>query len=132
MSYCRFSTDDFQCDVYCYEDVYGGFTTHVAVRRSIIDRSSLPPKVPLSKDTVDQYLERHQKLMELLKDCEREPIGLPYDGQSFNDPTPLEAAERLEMLQEAGYNVPQYAIDALREEALTWKEASDKPLPENY
>ena len=27
MSYCRFSTDDFACDVYAYADVSGGFTT---------------------------------------------------------------------------------------------------------
>ena len=29
MSYCRWSSDNFQCDVYCYADVSGGYTTHV-------------------------------------------------------------------------------------------------------
>src|SRR5687767_6611694 len=44
MSYCRWSTDDFQCDLYCYEDVSGGFTTHVAGRRKIWD-APLPTQV---------------------------------------------------------------------------------------
>ncbi len=30
MSYCRWSSDNTNCDLYCYEDCSGGFTTHVA------------------------------------------------------------------------------------------------------
>lgn len=30
MSYCRFSSEDYQCDVYAYADVAGGYTIHVA------------------------------------------------------------------------------------------------------
>jgi hypothetical protein len=33
MSYCRWSSDFGECDVYVYEDVNGGWTTHVAGRR---------------------------------------------------------------------------------------------------
>lgn len=33
MSYCRWSSDNFECDLYCYSDVNGGYTTHVAGRR---------------------------------------------------------------------------------------------------
>ena len=44
------------------------------------------------------------------------PIGLPCDGESFNDSTPGECADTLERLRGMGYIVPQYAIDALREE----------------
>jgi hypothetical protein len=35
MSYCRWSSNDFQCDVYVYEDVAGGWTTHVACNRVV-------------------------------------------------------------------------------------------------
>jgi hypothetical protein len=38
-------------------------------------------------------------------------------GRSFNDETPGECADRLESLRAAGFNVPQYAIDELREES---------------
>ena len=33
MAYCRFSSDFFECDAYVYEDVNGGWTTHIAERR---------------------------------------------------------------------------------------------------
>lgn len=44
-------------------------------------------------------------------------IGLPMDGKAFNDETAEACAGRLEALRTLGYRVPQYAIDALREEA---------------
>ena len=116
MSYCRWSSDDYQCDVYCYGDVSGGYTTHVAGRRHMIDLSTLPPPIPFTVEHQDEWMARHKALMALLEGADTKPIGLPYDGQSFNDPTAGEAAERLKMLKEVGYNVPQYAIDALLEE----------------
>ena len=113
MSYCRWSSDDFQCDVYVYENVSGGWTTHVASNRPVIDRSVLPPIV--TEDPLSWY-RRLEAVSEQLKTAERKPIGLPHDGKTFNDETPGEAADTLEMLRAVGYNVPQYAIDALREE----------------
>jgi hypothetical protein len=55
--------------------------------------------------------------MAWVEKAERKPIGLPHDGETFDDPTASDAADRLQMLKDSGYNVPQYAIDALREEA---------------
>jgi hypothetical protein len=46
------------------------------------------------------------------------PIGLPHDGETFNDDTPTECAQRLFALRSQGYIVPQYAIDALLSEVL--------------
>ena len=43
MSYCRFSSDDWQCDVYVYADVAGGWTTHVAAVRFVFDKELPPP-----------------------------------------------------------------------------------------
>jgi hypothetical protein len=114
MSYCRFSSDDYQCDVYCYADVCGGFRTHVASVRFVLS-GKLPP--PVDKSDITAWLARHRAVTVLVKDCERVDIGLPYDGEVFNDDTAQEAADRLEMLKSTGYNVPQYAIDALRDEA---------------
>ena len=39
------------------------------------------------------------------------------DFKAYNDETPGDCANRLEYLRELGYKVPQYAVDALREEA---------------
>lgn len=117
MSYCRWSSDDFQCDVYCYADTLGGYATHVAANRAI-PAEPLPPKVPFDPQHMDAWLARHEKVMGMIAKAERHPIGLPHDGESFNDPSPDLAADRLMELREAGYRVPQYAIDALRQEAM--------------
>ncbi len=117
MSYCRWSSDRFQCDVYVYEDVSGGWTTHVAGRRS----TTLSPVMPwrwLSVPIIGrlmwaQYNRKNKKWSDnkVLVD-----IGLPHDGESENHSTPGECADYLLYLSGLGYKVPQYAIDALREE----------------
>lgn len=114
MSYCRFSDDDYQCDVYCYEDVLGGFTTHVAGSRPVIN-TWLPPKVAYADDP-QAWLQRHWMLQSAIEHAERQPIGLLFDGETFNDPDADSAADRLQWLWEMGYNVPRRAIEALRNE----------------
>jgi hypothetical protein len=116
MSYCRWSTDDFQCDVYVYADVAGGFTTHVAGNRPVLD-VELPPRVPLTEENVDAWIERDRIVSEWIEKAERRPIGLPHDGDTFRDETADDAANTLQRLLELGYKVPQRAIDALRAEA---------------
>ena len=108
MSYCRWSSDDFQSDVYVYEDVSGGWTTHVAARRVSFSREGLPP--------VEDYIARDSEILSRMAAAEYSPIGLPHDGASFNDPTASACADRLEALRVVGYTVPQDAIDALRAE----------------
>lgn len=115
MSYCRFSSDDFQCDVYVYADCTGGWTTHVAGRRHVF-KEPLPADVSL--ENKEEWVKRYARVMELIDSAELVDIGLPFDGETFNDPTPGECADRLEILRAAGYNVPQYAIDQLRDEAF--------------
>jgi hypothetical protein len=113
MSYCRWSSDDFQCDVYVYEDCDSGFTTHVAGYKRIF-KEPIPPDVPLEKS--NQWLERYGKVMKIVDEAELVAIGLPCDSESYNDDTASECADRLESLRAMGYRVPQYAIDALRSE----------------
>jgi hypothetical protein len=116
VSYCRWSSDDYQCDVYVYEDVCGGFTTHVAGGRYVF-KEPLPPPVSWDPQNMQAWFDRHDKVTQMVEDAETQAIGLPHDGESFNDDTAEECANRLEALRALGYNVPQYAIDALREEA---------------
>lgn len=116
MSYCRFSTDDFQCDVYVYADVAGGYTTHVAVNR-VVFAHPLPPPVPMQE--VDAFLARHRQMMALIDTSPREPILLEHAGERFNDDTAAECAARLTHLRALGYRVPDGVIEALRETADT-------------
>lgn len=115
MSYCRWSSDGFMCDVYVYEDCSGGWTTHVATNR-VKERA---PEIFVPGATPEEYRERYDKYRKHMDTVERERINLPHAGESFNDATPGECAQRLQDLKALGYNVPQYAIDALLEEELT-------------
>jgi hypothetical protein len=117
MSYCRWSSDDFKCDVYVYAHCDGGWTTHVAGNR-VVYKQPLPPEVefvPHGDNTA--WFERHEIISKMLDECDRVRIELPHVGETFSDPTPGACADRLEQLRALGYIVPQYAIDSLREEA---------------
>ena len=115
MSYCRFSSDDFQCDCYCYGESIGGYVIHVAGRRAIF-KDPLPPPIMLDKDNTQEWWARHKKVSKMLEKAELRPLGLPHDGQTLHADTPGEAADTLEMLRKEGYRIRQYAIDELRKE----------------
>jgi hypothetical protein len=128
VSYCRWSSDNWRCDLYCYEDVSGGFTTHVAGNRIVGEI----PKVDFQawrerRITDEQYTEQHRAQMAFLDSCKREPIGLPADGCSYNDPDLETFLIRVEGLRAMGYNVPDYVIEAIKEEM---QEQSNPPPQE--
>lgn len=141
MSYCRFSSSNWRSDVYVYEHCNGGFMTHVAGCKRVIPAI---PEIPLSwiprfggefsieeRRTIHPsrwhsaaamffiriYMVSHRLTMLSLKVIPLKVIGLPHDGEAFSDDTASECADRLGSLRALGYHVPQYAIDALREEA---------------
>lgn len=115
MSYCRFSSDDFQCDAYCYENCFGGWTIHVSAYR-VAFREPLPTKVEMTAETLEEWWARHKRVQEILDASPRERIRLPGAGETFYESSPGAAADRLESLRAAGFRVPQSAIDALRAE----------------
>lgn len=114
MSYCRFSSEDFMCDVYVYDDCLGGTTVHVASTRPVYG-AELPPRIDLDETTIDAWLSRARTVEAMLNESGREVIGLPHDGKTYNFATHEETADFLQHLCDIGYNVPKYAIDALRE-----------------
>mgnify|MGYP000935111319 FL=1 len=144
MSYCRFSSDNFRCDVYVYEDCYGGWTTHVAGRRHLFPvlpsisgtpvllwlgikfgpghKATYPSRAHAATAACWIWIVvRWERLRDWLLDRNPlRPIGLPFDGERYNDDTPGECAARLKELSRIGYNVPKRAIKALEiEEAGT-------------
>ncbi len=145
MSYCRWSSDWGECDVYVYEDVSGGWTTHVAGRRAkhrVPDEIRAIVEGASPEEWAEKYLEAREAEREWKKTFPHElwptvkTDGSPGEdfvawadseyldlqeigseaGESYNDPTPGDCADRLEALRAKGFNLPQYAIDALREE----------------
>lgn len=108
MAYCRWS----DCDVYVYADIGGGWTTHVAGRRRVGGKG---PDMDMS--SAQRIMETYQARMKWLEEHkEMEDLDLPGAGETFNDPTPGECADRLEALLKIGFDVPPEVIDELREE----------------
>ncbi len=114
MSYCRWSSLNWMCDVYCYEDVSGGWTTHVAGNRRV--REPVPGEMDLFTSTTEEWMEAHRRTMDDLVNIPCEPIGLAHDGETFNDPTLESFRDRLLMLREAKYIVPDYVFEVIGEE----------------
>ena len=112
MSYCRWSTDDFRCDVYVYESK-NGYEINIAALRHRLTDAELPPPVPFDTNNLMPWFRRMDTVSDLIRRTKRYPIGLPFDGESFCEPSPKDAAVRLQEIKGAGYNVPQDVIDVL-------------------
>lgn len=113
MSYCRFSSDDYQCDVYCYH-AEDGYVIHVAGNRRVF---TPPPPVPDEPSDFSADVKRWSVVTALFAKTKPVDIGGPHDSACFTEATPAFAADRLESLRGDGYRVPQYAIDELRKES---------------
>ena len=118
MAYCRWSSDDFTCDVYVYEDVNGGFTCHIAESRYVGDIPKVGPiPRPFTEDEGRAWIAARKAQSAWLSDAAHCPIELPHAGDTIRTETAEEMADELVRLKGLGYHVSSYAIDALREEA---------------
>ena len=111
MSYCRFSSDDWMCDVYCYEHCNGGFITHVAASRRVAR-----PATTLDWTNGITLCATNKAQMAELGAIGSAPIGLPFDGETFNDASLENMRLRLMALKECGYNVPNFVFDRIDQE----------------
>lgn len=94
MSYCRFSCDDYQSDVYCYKYA-NGYAVHLA---SLHLNSQLQNKLLQQKD-----IGRHK--------IKRETSDLHF----FNLDV-FECHTLLDRLRSEGFHVPKHAFDALEKD----------------
>ncbi len=125
MSFCRFSSDDWQSDVYVWADVAGGYRTEVAGRRHMwkVDlppARELPvgdPHSPERTAWAHEWVSRSTRVNELMRDesnWEWLELPEPEGGTSYHHATGSECADNLERLRGLGFNVPQSTIDGLR------------------
>ncbi|MCR4330436.1 MAG: hypothetical protein NUV49_00965 [Patescibacteria group bacterium] len=112
MSLCRWSSMDFACDLYCYYDCNGGITTHVASNRI---KGDVPKLIRWKKENKDAWFAAHEAQSEFLKTAKHEPIGLPEEGETFNDSDLASFKERLRYLKELGYIFPESLFDITEE-----------------
>jgi hypothetical protein len=54
--------------------------------------------------------------MDWLATCDRTPIGLPHDGETFNDPDLESFLTRVQSLRALGYHCPEWVDEVIREE----------------
>lgn len=109
MSYCRWSSMDFKCDLYVY-DAEDGIAIHVASNRVVGD----VPSIDWSSH--DQMFKTYREQMEFMDTAEREPINLPYDGESWYGLDKGAACTVIEMLEEEGYIFPEGLCEYIMED----------------
>lgn len=103
MSYCRWSSMDFGCDLYVYE-AEDGIAILVASNRVVGD-------VPKISWTSPELLHStYEEQMEFLEIAERKPIGLRYDGDSYYGLTKENACAMIKLLGDSGYVFPEDLI----------------------
>lgn len=126
MSYCRFSSMDWRCELYCYESDYG-WETHVASSKHVLpdgfpSTSAIWRKFDAAatdderKAILGEYVAASVRQGEMLDGAEMEPIGKPFDGQSFTDRDLESFRDTLIMLRSAGYVFPETLIEDVEEE----------------
>lgn len=130
MSYCRWSSMNWTCDLYCYADITGGWTTHVAPRRRIEpvpeDRQE---DFIAGKISLDECTELHRQQMTALERIPFEPLRLPHAGETFRDSTLVEFRRRLLELRRLGYRFPEEVIDQIDAELAEETEAGHRVEP---
>lgn len=119
MSHCRWSTDDFGCDLYVYQ-AGQAWMVHVASNR-VIPAEPFPPPVDVDGDVdpsgwLEAWTERNRKVLTIVDRSARERIHGPYDGAMFAVDSPGEAADLVDFLAKEGYRVPGCVSAELRAE----------------
>jgi hypothetical protein len=119
MSYCRWSSMDFKCDLYCYEHCDGTWTTHVASNKVVSPIfPDAPWKLLMKGGVIGRYLFMwwHRLHMWTVGVGIRRPLGLKFDGETFKDDSAEDFKRTLLMLRGAGYKFPDAVLDAVDEE----------------
>lgn len=113
MSICRWSDDDYRCDLYIYEGSDGYYHVHVANGRYVIAEEM--PEITLDLPD-DEILRRRQAIGEILDRSTVEKITLPFAGKSFKVKTLKELKELVYMLKAVGYHVPEFVFALIENE----------------
>jgi hypothetical protein len=113
------------CDLYCYADITGGWTIHVAPRR----RTDAVPEdreddFIAGKVSMAEYTKLRRLQIFALERIPFEPLRLPHAGETFRDATLADFKHRLLELRQLGYRFPDDVFDQIDAE-LAEKVADD-------
>lgn len=127
MSYCRWSSDSYRCDLYCYEDVDGGFTIHIAATRCLVPDGVGDGiddlRSGMTDDEIREWSARYQGFLRDLERYEWVEIDLPHAGESFNEPDLVSFRDRLVYLRNLGYQFPDHVFEMIDEDLSDVRES---------
>lgn len=106
MPICEFSTDDWRSDVAVYQTP-NGFAINVAASRPV----GVVPRTPeLNLDTLKDrsYIRSLRVQLKFLQSCQREAVGLEYDGKIIEASDHEDLISKLGKIKRAGYRVPGF------------------------
>ena len=113
--------EDQNSDVYVYESVGDFWQIWIAGNRLVSDKPRPDPSPAnwwaMGEAGLDAYQTATKALDDWMEQAERVAINLPMAGEGIQCADAGSCADELVSLQALGYYVPQFAIDALREEA---------------
>jgi hypothetical protein len=116
MSYCRWSTDSFRCDVYAYEDTGGGWTIHVASRKKDLPNVVRQPEIDREWSDSAAWSAAY-RLWELNYDAAPWiELTAPSAGMSFNEPSLEAFRDRMQALRAEGLRFPDEVFEAIDDE----------------
>jgi hypothetical protein len=118
MSYCRWSSDNWRCELYCYES-NDGFVTHIASNKIVGD---VPEELNIIDTPYEEWIVSRKAAQKFMNTAERRNIGLEHDGETFVDEDLDTFLLRLLYLRKVGYKFPDYVIDEVRAEIAEEKE----------
>lgn len=118
MSYCRWSSDNFRCDIYAYEDTYGGYTIHVASSRHKGEVPKVDYNLIWDEKNHPEFMRQSEAQNKYLETCGTEPINLPLAGETFNCADLEEFYNKMVELQNLGYHIPKNVINNIKEEKM--------------
>lgn len=114
MSYCRFSSMDFTCDIYAYES-NEGYVIHVAANRVVGDI----PKTPnIFTTPIEEYQKLYKAQLDFLETAEREYIDHPAAQQTFVLDTLEAFGDKLLELKKEGFIFPEHVFVQIENEIL--------------
>lgn len=114
MSLCRWSSDNFNCDLYIYESVYGGYQINLATSKY----KGEIPEVDYSLLTKgcadwDKFNEQREIQSDYLAKFGTEPLKLKEVCQDKSVDTLEELLEEVLHLRECGYRFPDSLIEKI-------------------
>ena len=114
MALCRFS--DYQCDLYIYESALG-IECHVA--RSRYENEPEPPSFPAGVNEAEwaQFWRDYEAYRSQIDAARLLPIDLSADGTWEIFSTWGELLDHVRHLKSLGYQVPDWVINSINEEA---------------